>query len=274
MDIRIVGICAVALLSLSGAASAQGTYTGPWEKGSLLLGGFISSTTSELQLNSETLGVGATVDLEDGLGIQADYSSFRIDAMYRTGESRRHQWELHYYQSKRDGERTLDQDLQIGDTVFPAGTGVTSNLDLWFVNANYSYAFLQDDRIRLAGSVGVHTTGINFNVEAPGLGEENENITAPLPVIGARFDVVLSEHWRIASSLDLLYLSFDDYQGALVDSSIAIEYLPFKHVGFGLGYNAVRYRIEASEDGGFGGDWNGRLEYDFAGVLLYAKLFF
>jgi hypothetical protein len=274
MCIRIVSICAVALLSLSGAASAQSTYTGPWEKGSLQLGGFISSTTSEIQLNSETLGAGAVVDLEDGLGLDADSSSFRVDAFYRTGQSRRHQWELHYYQSKRDGERVLDQDVQIGDTVFPAGAGVTSELDLWFANVNYAYAFLQDDRIRLSGSVGVHTTGIKFNVKAPSLGEEGEDVTAPLPVIGARFDVVLTERWRVTSALNLFYLSYKDYSGALVDSSIAVEYLPFKHLGFGLGYNMVRYRIEADDSGSLGGEWNGEFKYDFAGALLYAKLFF
>jgi hypothetical protein len=275
MTARTAGFLALALaLSGVGTAAAQSDYTGPWERGSLQLGGFISTTNSEFQLNSETLGAGAVVDLENGLGIDADYRSFRVDAFYRTGQSRRHQWELHYYESNRDGERVLDQDYQIGDTVFTAGTGVTSNLDLWFANANYSYAFLQDDRVRLSGSVGVHTTGIKFEVSAPGLGEEAESVTAPLPVLGARFDVVLSERWRFKSSLDVFYLAFDNYRGALLDSSLAVEYLAFKNVGFGLGFNAVRYRVEADEEGGLGGEWNGEIRYDFAGALLYAKLYF
>ena len=275
MDIRRVSPLASALVLLwAGAAAAQSDYSGPWEKASLQLGGFVGTTNSEFQLNSETLGAGAVVDLENGLGMDADYSSFRIDALYRTGKSRRHQWELHYYRSDRDGERVLDQTYQIGDTVFPAGSGVSSNLELWFANANYSYAFLQDDRVRLSGSLGVHTTGIKFDVAASGIGSESEDVTAPLPVIGARFDVVLTERWRLRSSIDLFYLAFDDYRGSLLDTGIAVEYLPFKNVGFGLGYNAVRYRVDADEEGGLGGEWNGEIRYDFAGALLYMKLFF
>jgi hypothetical protein len=36
----------------------------------------------------------------------------------------------------------------------------------------------------------------------------------------------------------------------------------------------VRYRIEADDSGSLGGEWNGEFKYDFAGALLYAKLFF
>jgi hypothetical protein len=140
--------CAAALLA-AGTAAAQSDYTGPWEKGSIALGGFISTTKSQFQLNSETLGVGTMVDLEDGLGLDSDYTSFRVDAFYRMGSTRRHQLELHYYQSNRDGARVTQQDYQIGDQVFPAGTGVSSELDLWFANLNYSYALVWAPRQRM-----------------------------------------------------------------------------------------------------------------------------
>jgi opacity protein-like surface antigen len=265
--------CPLSLLA-SGTAAAQDTYSGPWEKASIALGGFISTTKSQFQLNSDTLGIGTMVDLEDGLGLDSDYTSFRVDAFYRLGSTRRHQLEFHYYQSNRDGSRVTQQDYQIGDTVFPAGTGVNSELDLWFANVNYSYAFLNDDRVRLAASVGVHTTGIKFKVSSSGLGNESEDVTAPLPVIGARFDVVLSEHWRFKSGVDVFYLQYENWRGALVDSGLGVEYLPFKHVGFGLGFNTVRYGIKADESGELGGNWSGQLRYDFAGALLYIKAFY
>jgi hypothetical protein len=198
-----------------------------------------------------------------------------VDAFYRLGESRRHELELHYYQSNRDGERVLRQDYQIGNTVFPAGSGVRSSLDTWFVNLDYAYAFLQDDRVRLSGAVGVHTTGLRFKAESNnGLGAESQSVTAPLPVVGARVDVVLTERWRLKGSVDAFYLEYDKYRGALFDSSLALEWLAFKHLGFGLGMNAVRYRVEANDTGGLGGKWNGQIRYDFVGALLYGKLYF
>ena len=173
----------------------------------------------------------------------------------------------------RDGSRVIDQEYQIGDTVFPAGSGVTSELDTWFVNVNYTYAFFQDDRVRLSGAVGVHTTGIKFKVSSLGLGVEEEELTAPLPVLGVRADIALTERWRLWGATDLFYLSYDNYRGGLMDLGIGVEYLAFKHLGFGLGLNAVKYRLEGDGEGDLS-DINGELKYDFAGALMYVKLFF
>jgi hypothetical protein len=261
------------LLVVSVAAHAQEQAAQPWEKASLSIGGFVSTTNSELQLNSDTLGAGAVVDLENGLDIDSSYTSYRIDGFYRFGSTRRHQVEAHYYRSDRDGARVLDQTYQIGEIVFPAGTGVRSEMDVWFLNVNYSYAFLQDDRVRLAAAVGLHTTGISFKISGTGIGVEEEDVTAPLPVLGLRGDVVLSPRWRLWATADIFYLEYDAFQGALLDTGIGIEYLPFKNVGFGLGLNAVRYKLDA--DGGDDlADINGEVRYDFAGALLYVKFFF
>ena len=265
--------CLGCLLTAAGTAQAEDPRSFPWEKASLSIGGFVSTTNSELQLNSESLGVGTVIDLENGLDMDSQFSTYRIDGFYRFGSTRRHQIEMHYYRSDRDGSRVTDQEYQIGDTVFPAGSGITSELDTWFFNINYAYAFFQDDRVRLSGAVGVHTTGIKLKVSSLGSGVEEEEVTAPLPVIGVRADIALTERWRLWGSTDLFYLSYDNYRGGLMDAAIGIEYLPFKHVGFGLGLNAVKYRVEGDGDGDLS-DINGEVRYDFAGALLYMKLFF
>ena len=43
---------------------------------------------------------------------------------------------------------------------------------------------------------------------------------------------------------DLFYLEFDNFTGGLADTYFGVEWNPFKHVGFGLGYNNVTYRVE------------------------------
>jgi len=67
---------------------------------------------------------------------------------------------------------------------------------------------------------------------------------------------------------------YQNFRGSLVDTLLAIEYLPFKHVGFGLGVNAVRFHIEADSDNALGANLDGAFRYDFVGAMLYAKLFF
>lgn len=73
MTSRVLVTLGVALPLLHVAsATAQTPDAGPWEKASISLGGFISTTNSEFQLNSKTLGVGTVVDLENGLNMNAD----------------------------------------------------------------------------------------------------------------------------------------------------------------------------------------------------------
>jgi hypothetical protein len=267
-------LAAASLALLAGAAQAQDEDKGPWERFSLSVGGFATETDSSVQINSETLGVGAIIDLENTLGVdERNFQTYRIDANYRFGESRRHEIEFHYFNSERTGDRTLDQDLQIGDTFFPAGTGVVTEFDLRFANFDYVYNFLMDDRVRLGVSVGLHTTGIGLKVsEVGGQKVEDESFTAPLPMVGLRADVILTKRWRLKTDFNLFYLEYDKYTGRLGDSYLGVEYLPWKNFGFGAGFNYINYRVEA--DPGSDIDFNGQLKFQLTGFLIYGKYFF
>jgi hypothetical protein len=52
------------------------------------------------------------------------------------------------------------------------------------------------------------------------------------------------------------------------------EWNPFKHVGFGLGYNNVTYRVEAEGTDAAGLGWSGKVDLSITGLLFYAKYFF
>ena len=264
------------VVCFTGLAHAQETYELPWDKFALSLGGFITTSDTTLQLNSEALGVGAVFNLENVLGVQSSIGTYRIDARYRFGERRRHELEFHYFTSQRDGSRTLDQDIQIGDEIYRAGTGVFTEFELTFANLDYVYNFLMDDRVRLGLSVGLHTTGIRLAVaETGGTQFEEEEFTAPLPMIGFRSEVILAKRWRAITDLNLFYIEYDRYTGRLADVAFALEWRPWKRFGLGAAINAIDYEVEADSDADLAlGGWNGRLEYRMSGFLLYGKYFF
>lgn len=267
-------VCCALVFGCSTAAAEGGDQ--PWEKGSLSIGGFITSSSTEIQVNSDTLGAGAVVDLENLLGVGSDKSTWRVDGFYRLGSSRRHQIDVHYYNSRRSGSRVLDQDIQVGDQIFPVNAVVDTRFDLTFVNADYSYAFLQDDRVRLAAAVGLHVTGVELKLQEVGGSAqvEEQSFTAPLPVVGLKADIALTQRWRLRGGIDVFYLSLSGYQGVLADSILAVEYLPFKHIGFGAGVNSLRINVKADGNSDTGLDLNGRLNFRFTGALLYVKAYY
>jgi hypothetical protein len=266
--LAVAGLAAVA-----GSAHAQGDGA-PWEKFSIAVGGFVTESDTSIQVNSKTLGVGAVVDLETVLGVERSFSTYRIDARYRFGQSRRHEVEFHYFNSDRTGDKVLEEDLQIGDVIFPAGTGVVTDFELQFANIDYVYNFLMDDRVRFGASAGLHTTGVRLKVsETGGPNVEDEEFTAPLPMIGLRAEVLMTERWRLKADVNLFYLEYDNYTGRLGDFILAVEYVPWKHFGIGAGLNSINYRIDADGDSSVA-DFNGELDFQLTGFMLYGRYFF
>jgi len=268
---RVVITCGLLALSV-GTVQAQGAL--PWEKGSIQIGGFITSTDTEMRVNSSSDAVGAVVNVEDTLGVGSEKSTYRVDGFYRFGETRRHQIDLHYFDSRRSATKVLDRTIDIGDTTFPVGATVSTEFNLKFVNVDYSYAFFQDDRVRLSVAGGLHTTGVKFKVDSPPTLFEDESFTAPLPVVGLRGEVIVTERWRLKGSADAFYLEYDQFTGLLADTSLAVEYLPFKHAAFGLAVNNIRMNVESDGDNAEGTDLNGELKFNFVGLLMYARYLF
>ena len=128
----------------------------------------------------------------------------------------------------------------------------------------------------MALSAGLHITGVGLtiNSDAGVEKQEEESFTAPLPVIGFRLDVATAKNWKVLTRVDLFYLEYDQFTGGLADVYFGVEWNPFKHVGFGLGYNNVTYRVEAEGTDSAGLGWSGKVDLSITGLLFYAKYFF
>lgn len=244
---------------------------GPWEKWSLSLGGFASTLASDVRVG--TPGVGAEIDLDEVLGLESSDTVFRIDAAYRFGSSRKHRWDFTWFDLSREATRTLTQAINVDGTIYPVGTTVDSVFDLAFYNVRYSYSFLQDDRVDLAGSVGLHVTDIGLTIHSLTQGTSGDTVTAPLPLIGARLDVALTEKWYARSSVEFLYLALGDFKGKISDVLLAAEYRAWKNFSIGAGLNAVAMSLEAESESS-GVKFVGDVNIDFVGLIFYGKLMF
>jgi hypothetical protein len=262
-----------ALLATAMAQAALAEETGPWEKASISLGGVVASMDASARVG--TPGSGIYFDVEDVLGLETSTSAARLDALYRFGQSRRHRVQFSWFDLDRDATRTLEQEIELDGTVYPIGTTVQSKFDLAFYIVRYGYSFIHDDRVDFAGSIGVHVTGIDFTVSAPSIGTTGEDITAPLPVVGVQFDVLLARNWYMRSSVEVLYLAFDGIKGGIVDSTLGVEYRPWRRFALGAGVNAIRVLLDGEEETDVPSmDFSAKFDFRYTGLLLYGKLMF
>jgi len=261
---------------LAQPALAKETNQGekPWKRFNLNLGGSANTTSSTVRLGTE--GLGLAVDIEDALNLNTTTTSFAIGGYWRFMKRRRHRLDFNWLSFKRSGETTIGRDITIGDLPILKGTQVNTSLEMDMYRVGYSYSFFQDDRIDLGVGMGVYILPVSFEITASGLvtGSEDESITAPLPVINLRADFAITPRWLLRTKFDVFYLEISDFRGGIADSSLAIEYNPFKNVGFGLKLYHFKMKVEAEGSGYPNIDFLGAFEYDVQGAMLYLNFFF
>ena len=255
-----------------------------WKRAYLNFGYYLATLDSSFRLGDQNLGLGLELDVEGLLGLDTTDSSFRIDGGYRFGRTRRHKVEFGWFRFHRDGSTTLDKEIEVpelpdgsgGGTIGPGELESVFNFDV--IELTYSYSFVFDKRVDLNLGAGFYIMPIEFGytgfINGSPQNTIRESITAPLPVIGLGFDFAITPKWYIRQDADLFYLEFDNYTGGIANLMFALEYLPWKHVGFGAGLNWMDVFVEADKETDVPGvDFIGDVEFSYFGFLLYLKFF-
>jgi hypothetical protein len=265
-------------LPTAGRASETDTHTEPWEKFGIQAGYFLSAVDSGVRLGT---GLGVDIDVEDLLGLDSSSSVFRVGALWRFTENRRHRLDFSWFSLNRDGTRRVLEDFSFenkdGETiVVNAGTTVDAFFDVDLYQLAYSYSFLQDDRLDLAGLIGVYVAPIDVGLAVSGLVNEqgSADFTAPLPVLGLRMDIALTPRWFIRTGAQAFYLEYKRFTGSILKVNAALEYNPWEHVGIGLGFDTMRINVEAEDEDWPGIDLNGKVNFNYAGLQLYLRFFY
>jgi hypothetical protein len=253
-------------------------YPEPWEKFSVSLGAFLSNTTSGVRVGS---GMGLDINLEDLLGMEDKTTVARAEAFWRFTPNRKHRLDASWFALRRSANRKVGEDFDIkdrnGNTVtINAGSDVSSHFNLDIIETAYSYSFIQDDRLDLAVSGGVYIMPIDFGLTATGASNADETMkfTAPLPVVGLRMDVALTPKWYLRTGSQFFYIQYQNFTGSLTQLRAAVEYLPFKHFGVGLGLDTMRFNMEATRESDPNIDFKGNVDFRYTGLQLYGKLRF
>ena len=253
----------------------------PWQKAHLNLGWYWAKLDSSIRLGGSELGVGIDFDVEEFLNLKSRGNAFRVDAGWRFSKNNRHRVEFSWFSFRRSGSENIDEEIEIpieGDDPIVIGPGELNsvfNFDIY--KLKYEYSFVLDDRLDWNLGLGLFIMPIEFGVSGAitGLGEKGllESLTAPLPVLGMGFDFAITPKLFVRTQADFFYLKYKNFEGAAFNYVAAIEYLPFKHIGFGLGLDTLRVELEAEGNPYPGIDFTGRVEFQMIGAQLYLKIY-
>jgi len=259
---------------LPGPVQAEEEGWGPGQdKWKFELGGYFPSINTELQIDG--IDPGDDLDLEDKLGFSDDEAIWRLDGYWRF--FKKHRLGFGYYGFNRDASITLDEELVIGDEVFPIGAQVNSELNLGFYSFDYMYSYFQGEKWELSAGLGVYW--VDFEFSAAGklvTGEdefeeffENTDFNGPLPYLKLAFEYYITPKWLAIIKGGFFALEVGDVDGTLVNLGAKIEYQFTRTFGLGLGYDG--FRIDVTFDDS---ELRSDLIYKYHGIQAYGILRF
>jgi hypothetical protein len=277
---------ALLLLCLASAPplSAQDRYDGtqPTERLQLRIGAFlIADFDTTVRFDSKTVPIGTVIDLEDGLGVTSHQTVARLDGSYRFNHKHRIDWT--YFSSRRSGDATATEDIQIGDPddpngseIIPAGANVKTKWDFDLLQVGYAWSFLNTRRYEwyLGGGLNIRRLDgeISYSADKSGTlqqGSVDARGTLPLPTvsIGGRWN--FTSKWQSQFTYQVFFLKIGDYEGSQQEVLLSFEHNSFKHVGFGAGLNGINLNLSAENDQFFG-----ELDSRILGLLGYVKVYY
>ena len=258
---RIPALLAVLLVPAFSSAANDSEF-------SISLGAFITDRDTDTRIDANISDSGTDIDLEDDLGFDKSDTVFRVDAYWRF--ARAHRLDASIFDLSRSATKVIEEDITIGDTVYPVAAEVGGDLNLDIYKLAYTWLFLTSEQAYLGATAGLYVADIGAEFSTSGgFDRESRDITAPLPVFGLRGEYRMTERWSLRGSAEVFAFEYGDFDGSLYDVFAGVDFSINNTVAVGLGVNSVRLDVSVQES-----DFTGDLDWSYEGVLVFLKLDF
>jgi hypothetical protein len=261
-----------------------------WPNGdrfSIIFGAFNAALDTKISVDSSDGLIGTELDLESDLGLED--SKLTPIAAFKWRMAKKHRIAFSYLRLDRDGSETSNVAIRIGDKLFGADLPIQTNLDIEIFEIDYAYSVFFRRRHNLAIGAGISFQNIKFSVVGSGALDQFElsesvSVPAPLPtlVLGYSFAILDRERHKLLLDINIGWLALSlqngddddedsnllDFDGSIWNNSIALNWKPFNHVGFKLGFQQFSVDADVKNN-----DRSTSLEYVYTGPSLGVEAF-
>ena len=206
-------------------------------------GGYLGDFGTKIRVDPHIEGIqGTTIDLEKHLGLESSRTLTRLGFAWRP--LRKHELEVSYFSTKREGRRVIDHTIVYEDTTFPIQADVRSRFDIDFWEVSYTYWARQTERDGIGVTLGV--TGMRFdgelsvrrNTDNTVLLSQTAKTDVPVPVIGLEGRWLLTDRViAMGRGAVLPKVDIKDYSGSAYVGKFSLEYRLARRIGLGVAYN-------------------------------------
>lgn len=221
-----------------------------------------------------TPGTGTVVNFERDLGLEDSRTLQRFGVQWRP--FRRHELAATYFSAPRNGFEQIDREIVFRDEVYPVRALVTTQLDLEYLSATYTFWARRTDRDGIGISLGAATLSFNAAIDAQ---TENQSVTlseraetdVPVALVGLQGRVALMDKVHLEGGVSTLpRITIEGYTGDALTANAKLEYRVLPWLGIGASYNYFRMNVDVAR----AGDLTGSLDMTIRGPEAYLRLAF
>ncbi len=241
------------------------------------VGSFWQAFVSRVRLDGKT-STGTEINFERDLGLGKNVTNLQFGGFYRLGD--RHRIDLSYVSWNRTKTRTIDRDIQWGDTIYHADGALHSEADAQLLNAIYRYSFFNNGKVAFGLNGGISALWGKFKLSGEGsvvggpAGSgtivETKTTVFPIPVVGAHFEMTLLKRLFWDAEGNFFAANVAGYDGNVTEFNTQLKYFLTRNIGIGGGYSSTLYRV--TKEGSNGG--NLFVRYGFSGVVANVSCVF
>ncbi|MGI9202194.1 MAG: hypothetical protein ACR2QL_14120 [Woeseiaceae bacterium] len=264
----VAGASIIALLLTSVPIFADESGDDEFHKFSVSLGVFFTDRESTSRLEGSIGNPGTPIDLEGDLGLNRNDTVFRIAGYYRFND--RHRIDASVFDLSRDKTRVIDEEIEWGDTIYPIDARIKAEFDVAIYKLAYTWSFMRREKGYLGLTAGLYIASFGASLREAQLGSvESDTVTAPLPVFGLRGEYEISDKWTLRASSEIFAISYEEYDGRLIDTYIGVDYQLWNRAAIGLGINTVTMDIDVERN-----SFDGNFDWRYDGGFLFVKFDF
>lgn len=245
----IAGAAALALVLLAAPVQAQSKYGPLFDKFAFKVAGSFAGLTTEIRVDSETLGKGTKLNFEDDLNLDSNkiIPTFGFDWQI----ARKHKLSLRYQDINRSATSQALKEIQWGDDIIPINSNINLGYDIKQTFLDYAYYPWVNEKWAAGFGIGIRVMEVKASLtytdeEHDITGSTEAKGTGPLPYLYFEYRRMLSDHWRFQTGLGWLSVSIGDIDGTQWVGRASVEYLLGERWGFGAALNLSTIDVDWS----------------------------
>lgn len=276
----------LSLLAMSSLSCAQDLWDSE-NRFRAYLGGFWPEVNSTIAIYGDDLMPIPPIDVEDVLGVPSSKGAAWGGINWKI--SKRNALEFEYFNLNRNGgiSDTFSPPLEVGDGFIESGE-INTFYDTSVLRLTYGFSILSSKRMDLQLKAGIHLAKLEAGLQVlggictpntvpsapPGCPSlqsdtQSEDVTAPLPHLGASFSYAFSETWGVRLTAIGFAIELDSIEGSILELDVDVAWKPWERVGIGAGWRYFNANVEASN-----ADLNGEFDFEYSGPSVFINVWF